>query len=107
MTIDLRNRDFIKFCQTADPLEVLKVITGDKIRGLDKLALSSLSAKRKLPEGIRNLLLAYFFSEFANKVYHRNDLSRIYDYWAAKKVMTVQQAEEMMKKDIHTVLKKI
>lgn len=106
MTIDIRHPDFISFCQTVDCFEVVNRMTGNNIRGLDKIAMSSLAARGQLPPGVKNMLLAYFFHEFANTVYHRNDLGRVYDYWAANNVKTIGQAEKMFDIDIYKVVKR-
>jgi len=49
-------------------------------------------------------LLAYFYSYFGNQVYNRNDVARLYDYWASKEIRTMPQAIEMANEDIEQVL---
>ncbi|NHM32135.1 hypothetical protein [Neobacillus terrae] len=107
MIIDLNKNEFNEFCQKATPEEMLSVLTNGNTRGLDFLALRSLSNRRQLPSNIVNVLLFYFFKEFANKVYDRNDLARLYDHWAGMRIRNFQQAKELTQKDIHEVLKKI
>jgi replication initiation and membrane attachment protein DnaB len=107
MIMDLNENEFNEFCQTATPEEMLKALTNGNTRGLDLLALRSLSNRRQLPSNIVNVLLFYFFKEFSNKVYDRNDLARLYDHWSSMGVRNFQQAKELSQKDIHEVLKKI
>lgn len=104
MDTHITDPEFIDFCKHHSSLEVVEKVTGGNIRGLDKIALTNFSRRGHLPSTVENILLAYFFQEFANKVYDRNSLCRVHDYWVTKKVNTVPQAEEMVKKDIHVVL---
>ncbi|WML48667.1 hypothetical protein RCG23_00485 [Neobacillus sp. PS3-34] len=99
---------FNKKCETATPFEMLLTLTNGNIRGLDTLVLNTLlSKKRLLPPIVVNALLVYFFNSFAEKVYDRNDLSRLHDYWLAKRVCTFSQAREMFKEDINQVLQRL
>lgn len=107
METNINNPEFIGFCKHASSIEVVEKVTNGNVRGLDKIALSNFSRRGQLPTTVENMLLAYFFNEFANKVYDRNSLSRMHDYWVTRKVTTVSQAEEMMKKDIHVVMEEI
>ncbi|WML47257.1 hypothetical protein RCG23_17320 [Neobacillus sp. PS3-34] len=107
MKKDLNEPDFIRFCETASPLEMVSELTNGNIRGLEMLALRTLANRRQLPAVVVNVLLVYFFSTFANKVYDRNDLSRMYDYWATKHVLTFAQAKEMTQNDINVLLQRL
>ena len=104
MSKRLNDPEFLQFCETASPREMVEKLTNNNIRGLENIALRSLSTRNKLPGNVVNVLLVYFFSTFANQVYDRNDLSRIYDYWASKEIRTVPQSVEMSKEDIEQVL---
>jgi hypothetical protein len=37
-------------------------------------------------------------------VYNRNDVARLYDYWASREIRTMPQAIEMANEDIEQVL---
>jgi replication initiation and membrane attachment protein DnaB len=100
----LNDPDFLHFCETALPIEVVEKLTNNNIRGLENIALRSISTRKKLPANVVNVLLVYFFSTFANQVYNRNDLARLYDYWASNEVRTMQQAVEMTNENIEKVL---
>ena len=100
----LNDPDFLHFCETALPIEVVEKLTNNNIRGLENIALRSISTRKKLPANVVNVLMVYFYSAFANQVYNRNDLARVYDYWASKEVRTMQQAVEMTNENIEQVL---
>lgn len=100
----LHDPEFLHFCETASPLEMVEKLTDHNIRGLENIALRSISTRTKLPANVVNVLLVYFFDSYANKVYNRNDLARIYDYWASKEVRTMPQAIEMTNDNIEHVL---
>lgn len=100
----LNDPEFLQFCEMASPREMVEKLTNNNIRGLENIALRSLSTRKKLPGNVVNILLVYFFETFANQVYNRNDLSRIYDYWSSKEIRTVSQAVEMSNEDIEQVL---
>lgn len=93
-------------CRYATPLETLKAATGGKVRGLDLLAARMIFSRNHLPAEAVNVLLVYFFKTFANKVFDRNDLLKVYDFWLKNRVGTYQEAIEMTKRDIFTVLQK-
>ncbi|WP_079508520.1 hypothetical protein [Mesobacillus jeotgali] len=107
MTKQITEPEFLTFCETAEPIEVVEKITDNNIRGLENIALRSISTRNKLPDNVVNLLVAYFYSHFGNQVYNRNDLARLYDYWASKDVRTMAQASEMVQEDIEEVLKSL
>jgi len=100
----LNDPEFLRFCETALPIEVVEKLTNNNIRGLENIALRSISTRKKLPASVVNVLLVYFFSAYANQVYNRNDLARIYDYWASREVRTIPQAIEMTNENIEQVL---
>jgi replication initiation and membrane attachment protein DnaB len=100
----LNDPEFLRFCETALPIEVVEKLTNNNIRGLENIALRSISTRKKLPANVVNVLLVYFFSAYANQVYDRNDLARIYDYWASREVRTIPQAIEMTSENIEQVL---
>ncbi|CEG27053.1 hypothetical protein [Bacillus sp. B-jedd] len=93
-------------CRYAPPLETLAAATGGKVRGLDLLATRMVLSRNHLPQEALNVLLVYFFQTFANKVFDRNDLLKVYDFWLKNRVGTYQEAMEMTKRDIFTVLQK-
>jgi replication initiation and membrane attachment protein DnaB len=99
-----KDPEFLQFCESALPIEVVEKLTNNNIRGLENIALRSISTRKKLPPNVVNVLIAYFYSAFANQVYNRNDLARLYDYWASKEVRTMPQALEMTDEDIHQVI---
>lgn len=99
-----RDPEFLQFCETALPIEVVEKFTQNNIRGLENIALRSISTRKKLPQNVVNVLLAYFYLSYGNQVYNRNDLARLYDYWASKEVRTISQAIEMAEEDINQVL---
>jgi replication initiation and membrane attachment protein DnaB len=99
-----KDPEFLQFCETALPVEVVEKFTNNNIRGLENIALRSISTRKKLPPNVVNVLLAYFYQTHANQVYNRNDLARLYDYWASKEVRTISQAIEMAEEDIGEVL---
>ncbi|WP_102262268.1 hypothetical protein [Mesobacillus jeotgali] len=101
----LTDPEFLSFCEDAMPIEVVEKFTDNNIRGLENIALRSISTRNKLPSNVVNLLVAYFYSHYGNQVYNRNDLARLYDYWASKDVRTMTQAAEMTNEDIEEVLK--
>ncbi len=101
----LNDQEFLTFCETALPVEVVEKFTGNNIRGLENIALRSISTRNKLPANVVNLLVAYFYSHYGNQVYNRNDLARLYDYWASKDVRTMSQAVDMVNEDIEGILK--
>lgn len=107
MAIEINHSEFLDFCKTATSMEVVEKVTEGNVRGLDTVAIRKLSMRRQLPCEIENILLAYFFREFANKVYDRNSLSKLYDHWVTRRVVTVSQAEKMVKEDIHSVLEEL
>ena len=96
---------FIK-CRYASPLETLSAATGGNVRGLDLLATRMVLARIQLPAEALNVLLIYFFQTFANKVFDRNDLLKVYDFWLKNRVKTYRDAIEMTNRDIFTVLHK-
>ncbi|ALC90764.1 hypothetical protein AM500_13930 [Bacillus sp. FJAT-18017] len=96
----------IEYCKYATPTEVLKAATNGNVRGLDMLALRMVMARNKLPVEVVNVMIVYFFKTFANTVYDRNDLLKIYDHWLKHNVQTFVQAKQMTATDIHTILKK-
>jgi replication initiation and membrane attachment protein DnaB len=104
MNIQLTDPEFLTFCETAMPIEVVEKFTNNNIRGLENIALRSISTRNKLPANVVNLLIAYFYSHYGNQVYNRNDLARLYDYWASKDVRTLTQAAELLNEDIEAVL---
>ncbi|CAM3730789.1 hypothetical protein [Mesobacillus thioparans] len=98
--------EFLSFCETATPIEVVEKLTNHNIRGLENIALRSISTRNKLPANVVNLLVAYFYDHYGNQVYNRNDLARLYDYWGSKDVRTMAKAVEMVQQeDIEEVLK--
>ena len=105
MNKQLTDPEFLTFYETAMPIDVIEKFTGNNIRGLENIALRSLSTRNKLPANVVNLLVAYFYSHFGNQVYNRNDLARLYDYWASRDIRTMTQAAEMVQEDIEEVLK--
>jgi replication initiation and membrane attachment protein DnaB len=105
MNKQLTDPEFLSFCENAMPIEVVEKITDNNIRGLENIALRSISTRSKLPGNVVNLLVGYFYSHYGNQVYNRNDLARLYDYWASKDVRTMTQAAEMTNEDIEEVLK--
>ena len=105
--MDINNPGFIKFCETASQLEVAEKVIGGPARGLDKLALRALQSKKALPNIVLDLMVTYFFSSFANKVYHRNDLYKLYSYWVTRRVLTLSQAKQMMKEDIQLMFERM
>ncbi|MBT2689875.1 hypothetical protein J7I93_16940 [Bacillus sp. ISL-47] len=100
----LKDPNFVQFCETASPLEMVEHLTGGNIRGLEKIALGTLANRRQLPPNVVNVLLVYFFSTFENKVYDRNDLARLYDYWSSNHVYSFSKAQEMTEENIENVL---
>lgn len=100
----LNDPDFIQKCETSSPLEMVEYLTGGNIRGLEKIALGTLANRKQLPAIVVNVLIVYFFSTFANKVYDRNDLARLYDYWASNHVYSFAKAQEMTGEYIEKVL---
>ncbi|MCS0822508.1 hypothetical protein NX029_00905 [Cytobacillus firmus] len=100
----LNDPDFIQKCETSSPLEMVEYLTGGNIRGLEKIALGTLANRKLLPANVVNVLIVYFFSTFANKVYDRNDLARLYDYWASNHVYSLAKAQEMTGEYIEKVL---
>jgi replication initiation and membrane attachment protein DnaB len=103
----LNDPNFLLFCETASPIEVVEKLTNNNIRGLENIALRSISTRKKLPANVVNVLLVYFYSHYGNQVYNRNDLARLYDYWASKEVRTLTQAIEITQEDIEQVLKNL
>lgn len=100
----LNDPDFMQKCETSSPLEMVEYLTGGNIRGLEKIALGTLANRKQLPANVVNVLIVYFFSTFANKVYDRNDLARLYDYWASNHVYSLAKAQEMTGEYIEKVL---
>ncbi|WHX42358.1 hypothetical protein QNH36_09560 [Mesobacillus sp. AQ2] len=107
MSRQITDPEFLSFCETAKPIEVVEKITNHNIRGLENIALRSISTRNKLPANVVNLLVAYFYSHYGNQVYNRNDLARLYDYWASRDVRTMAKAAEMVQEDIEEVLKSL
>jgi replication initiation and membrane attachment protein DnaB len=105
MNKQLTDPEYLTFYETAQPIEVVEKFTDHNIRGLENIALRSISTRTKLPANVVNLLVAYFYSHYGNQVYNRNDLARLYDYWASKDVRTMTQAAEMINEDIEEILK--
>jgi replication initiation and membrane attachment protein DnaB len=105
MNKQLTDPEFLSLCEKAMPIEVVEKFTDNNIRGLENIALRSISTRNKLPANVVNLLVAYFYSHYGNQVYNRNDLARLYDYWASKDIRTMTQAVEMTNEDIEEVLK--
>lgn len=105
MNKQLTEPEFLSFCETAAPIEVVEKFTNNNIRGLENIALRSISTRNKLPANVVNLLVAYFYSHYGTQVYNRNDLARLYDYWASKDVRTLTQAADLVQEDIEEVLK--
>ncbi|RSD23031.1 hypothetical protein [Mesobacillus subterraneus] len=99
----LNDPEFLTFCETAMPVEVVEKFTNN-IRGLENIALRSIASRNKLPANVVNFLLAYFYSHYGNQVYNRNDLARLYDYWASNDVRTMAKAAEMANEDIEKIL---
>jgi replication initiation and membrane attachment protein DnaB len=106
MLNNLYDPDFIRFCETATPLEMVTKLTGGNVRGLENLALRSLNTRRQLPKEVINVMLVYFYNTYASQVYDRNSLARLYDYWATKQVRSFAAARDMTKIDIRTILEK-
>jgi replication initiation and membrane attachment protein DnaB len=105
MNKQLTDPEYLTFYETAQPIEVVEKFTDHNIRGLENIALRSISTRTKLPANVVNLLVAYFYSHYGNQVYNRNDLARLYDYWASKDIRTMTQAAEMINEDIEEILK--
>ncbi|WP_210363906.1 hypothetical protein [Bacillus sp. REN3] len=103
----LNDQEFFQLCETASLEEMAVRLTEGNIRGLENIALRSISTRKTLPLPVRNVLLAYFFNTFANEVYDRNDLARIYDYWTSEGIQTLPQAIGKTSEDITQVLKKL
>ncbi|MGD6897624.1 hypothetical protein [Bacillus infantis] len=104
MLNNLYDPDFIRFCETATPLEMVTRLTGGKVRGLENLALRSLNNRRQLPKEVVNVLLVYFYDSYAHQVYDRNSLARLYDYWATKNVRSFAAARDMASIDIRSII---
>lgn len=104
MTKLLTDPDFLLFCEEAEPREMVEKLTDNNVRGLENIALRSIATRNKLPQNVVNVLLVYFYGTFANQVYNRNDLARIYDYWASKNIRTISQAIEMTNEDIEQIV---
>ncbi|OCA81590.1 hypothetical protein A8F94_22235 [Bacillus sp. FJAT-27225] len=107
MGTNLNEQSLIEYCKYATPTEVLRTVTKGKVRGLDLLALRIVMARNKLPIEVVNVMLVYFFKHFANMVYDRNDLLKVYDYWLKHNVRTHSDAEKMTDIDICSILKKV
>jgi replication initiation and membrane attachment protein DnaB len=100
----LNDPEVVQMCETASQHEMVEHLTGGKLRGLEKLALVTLANRKQLPPNVVNVLIVYFFSTFVNKVYDRNDLARLYDYWASNHVYSFAKAKEMTEEKIENVL---
>lgn len=100
----LNDPEIVKMCETASPHEMVEHLTGGKIRGLEKIALATLANRKRAPYNVVNVLIVYFFSAFGNKVYDRNDLARLYDYWASNHVYSFAKAQEMTEENIEKIL---
>lgn len=105
MNKQLTDPEYLTLYETAQPIEVVEKFTDHNIRGLENIALRSISTRTKLPANVVNLLVAYFYNHYGNQVYNRNDLARLYDYWASKDIRTMTQAAEMINEDIEEILK--
>jgi replication initiation and membrane attachment protein DnaB len=91
-------------CKTLEPMEMLRKITSDNVRGLDMIAVKQLAKKKRIPDDVFNLLIAYFYDTFGNTVYDRKDFGRVYLYWIKNNVFTFSKALEMIELDIKEVL---
>ncbi|WP_316568769.1 hypothetical protein [Neobacillus sp. YIM B06451] len=104
MVLDEKEMNLYESCRHSSPYEVLHTVTGGNVRGLDLLALRRVLAKNKQPSEIVNVLLIYFYKTFANQVYDRNALLKVFDFWKKNNVDTFKQAVDMTARDIHTIL---
>ncbi|WP_409300068.1 hypothetical protein [Peribacillus sp. SCS-155] len=105
MQMNMNDPNFRNYLiSSASQEELVKKLTNGNIRGLDRLALRTISQRRQLPNEVVNVLLAYFFGTFANTVYDRKLLGKIYDFWANQGVHTFAHALTMAKLDITDVL---
>lgn len=103
----LNDPEFLHFCEVAEPREMVEKLTNNNVRGLENIALRSLVTRKKLPAEVVNILLVYFYSTYANQVYNRNDLARLYDYWASKEIRTMSQAIDLTKEDIDQITRSL
>ena len=106
MAEEIYEQSLIEYCKSASPLEIVKEVTKGNVRGLDMLALRLVLARNKLPIEVINVMLVYFFKHFANTVYDRNDLLKIYDYWLKHNVKTHREAVNFAAIDIYSIVKK-
>ncbi|WP_059170392.1 hypothetical protein [Bacillus sp. FJAT-27445] len=105
MVLEEKDIELYEICRDLSPFDVLHIVTGGNVRGLDLLALRRLLSKGRTQSEIVNVLLVYFYQTFANKVFDRNALLKVYDYWQKNNVYTYKQAMEMTKRDIYSILK--
>ncbi|MFS0782638.1 hypothetical protein [Bacillus sp. 1P06AnD] len=97
-------KQLLEDCKTHTSFEMLGKATNGHIRGLDMVTFQLLRNRNQLPPEVVNVLIVYFFHEFANKVYDRNDLVRLYTHWVSKNVQTINQAIDLSKLDITETL---
>ncbi|MCA1054421.1 DnaD domain protein [Rossellomorea aquimaris] len=104
--MDLRNlsEDDKKMLYHADPFHMTKSIMKKEIRGLERISIQSIQNMNLLSKEVVNILLVYFYREFSEEVYNRNDLKKLYNIWAVKGVSTVEDAILMTDKDIRAIL---
>lgn len=105
MVLDEKETNLYEDCRHSSPYEVLHIVTEGNVRGLDLLALRRVLAKSDGPSELINVLIIYFYKTFASKPFDRNALLRVYDYWQKNNVHTFNQAMEMTRRDIRTILK--
>ncbi|OXS80198.1 hypothetical protein [Domibacillus enclensis] len=106
--VNLQDPAFIQFCEKSSHYEVAEKVLDGSVRGLDKMALNAMLKHRSsLPETVEKILVAYFFASMGRVVYHRHDLSMLYQYWARREIRTVDQALRMAKEDIQHVLSQV
>jgi replication initiation and membrane attachment protein DnaB len=89
---------------SADPFQMTQSILNSNLRGLEKISIESIKSMNLLPVEVVNVLLVYFYSEYAGQVYNRNDLKRLYHLWASAGIRTYEDALEMTERDIHSEL---
>ncbi|MEL3973314.1 hypothetical protein AAEO50_13585 [Rossellomorea oryzaecorticis] len=89
---------------SADPFQMTQFILKNNLRGLEKISIESIKGMKLLPVEVVNVLLVYFYGEFATQVYNRNDLKKLYHLWAGQGIRTFEDALLMTDRDIHAEL---
>ncbi|WP_433750710.1 hypothetical protein [Falsibacillus pallidus] len=93
-----------QLCLAKTPAEIFEYATGNQPKGIDIISFKGIETRKQLPDIVVNVLLLYFYDEFAGKVYNRTYLTRVYNNWVSKFPVSYEDAMNLANIDIKTLV---